>query len=95
MNADDVTRAVGLALQTLAPAASAADQAATAAHTAAAAGAVAHAAAVAVATGGCAPDVASDRYFAAWSAFAAHPADSRYLAQNADLFELIAESRAK
>jgi hypothetical protein len=76
-------------------AAIAADHAGTAAHTAAAAGAVAHAAGVAAASGVYAPDVASDRYFAAWSAATAHPADDHYLAQNADLLELIADSRAK
>jgi hypothetical protein len=75
-------------------AANTADHAATAAHTAAASGAVAHAAAVAAASGVYAPDTAADRYFAAWSAFAAHPADSHYLEQNADLLELIADSRA-
>jgi hypothetical protein len=76
-------------------AANAADHAATAAHTAAASHAVAHAAAVAAASGAYAPDTASDAYFAAFSASAAHPADGHYLAQNADLLELIADSRAK
>lgn len=76
-------------------AANAADRAATAARTAAAAGAVAHAAAVAAARGAYAPDTASDAYFAAWAASAAHPADSHYLAQNADLLELIADARAQ
>jgi len=76
-------------------AANAADHAATAARTAAAAGAVAHAAAVAAASGGYAPDVAADRYFAAWSASTGHPVDNHYLAQNADLLKLIADSRAQ
>ncbi|MFJ1758878.1 hypothetical protein ACIOD2_01095 [Amycolatopsis sp. NPDC088138] len=71
-------------------AAKTADHAAAAAHSAAASGAVAHAAAVAAARGSYAPDTASDAYFAAWSAAAAQQADSHYLAQNADLIELIA-----
>lgn len=75
-------------------AANTADRAAVAAHTAAAAGAVAHAAAVAAASGTYAPDTASDAYFAAFSAAAAHPADGHYLTQNADLVELITASRA-
>jgi hypothetical protein len=75
--------------------ADAADHAAAAARRAAAAGAVAHAAAVAAARGVYAPDTAADAYFAAFSAAASQPADGHYLAQNADLFELIADSRAK
>lgn len=70
----------------------AADRAAAAAHTAAAAGAVAHAAAVAAARGAYAADTVSDPYFVAFSAFAEHPADHHYQAQNAVLLELIAES---
>jgi hypothetical protein len=70
-----------------------ADRAASSAHIAAADGAVAHAAAVAAASGVYGPDVASDRYFAAWSAATAHPVDSHYSTQNMDLLELIAESR--
>ncbi|MFJ9248927.1 hypothetical protein [Streptomyces sp. NPDC101776] len=75
-----------------------ADRAATAAHTAAAAGAaahVAHAAAVAaVAAARGVGDTAADPYFAAFSEFSAHPADTHYLAQNATLLELIREARA-
>ena len=52
------------------------------------------AAAVAARSGVHAPDTAADRYFAAWSAYSAHPADDHYLAQNAYLLELIADSRA-
>lgn len=75
-------------------AADAADRAATAARTAAASGAVAHAAGVAAASGTYAPDTAADRYFAAWSASTTQPADGHYLAQNENLLELIAASRA-
>ena len=75
-------------------AATVADRAAVAARTAASAGAVAHAAAVAAQSGVYPPDTAADRYYAAWSAYSAHPADDHYLEQNAYLLELIAESRA-
>ncbi|MEV0471387.1 DUF7666 domain-containing protein [Streptomyces prunicolor] len=73
-----------------------ADRAATAAHTAAAAGAGAHAAAAAVAAarGTYAADTAADPYFAAFSEFSAHPADTHYLAQNAVLLALIGDARA-
>ncbi|WP_043235675.1 hypothetical protein [Streptomyces violaceusniger] len=63
-----------------------------AAHTAAAAGAVAYAAAVAAARGAYAADTVSDPSFVAFSAFAEHPADHHYQAQNAVLLELIGES---
>lgn len=76
-------------------AASVADHAATTARAAAATGAVAHAAAVAAASGAYAPDTAADAYFAAFSASTAYPADSHYLAQNADLLEVIADSRTR
>ncbi|GLY98318.1 hypothetical protein [Actinoplanes sp. NBRC 103695] len=72
-----------------------ADEAAAAARRAAASGAVAHAAAVAAARGVYAADTAADAYFAAFSAATSQSADSHYLAQNADLVELIANSRAK
>lgn len=71
-----------------------ADRAATAAHTAAAAGAGAHAAAVATARGTYAADTAADPYFAAFSEFSAHPADTHYLAQNTALLKLIGDARA-
>ncbi|MER5520656.1 putative immunity protein [Streptomyces sp. NPDC002763] len=70
----------------------AADHAAAAAHTAAAAGAVAHAAAVAAARGVYGADTVSDAYFVAFSAFAEHPADQHYAAQNEGLLKLIADS---
>ncbi|ASQ97467.1 hypothetical protein [Streptomyces sp. 11-1-2] len=73
-------------------AAQAADHAAACAHTAAAAGAVAHAAGVAAARGAYAADTVSDPYFVAFSAFAEHPADHHYRAQNAVLLELIGDS---
>ncbi|WNV86900.1 hypothetical protein [Umezawaea sp. Da 62-37] len=41
-----------------------------------------------------ATDTAADHYFPAWSAPSAHPADDHYLARNAHLLELIADSRA-
>ena len=78
-----------------AAAARAADHVAAAAHIAAAAGAGAHAATVAAARGTYPADTASDPYFSAFSAFAAHPADTHYLAQNTLLLELISNSRAQ
>jgi RNA polymerase sigma-70 factor (ECF subfamily) len=47
-------------------------------------------AAVAAARGVYAADTSADAYFAAFSAATSQPADSHYLAQNADLLELIA-----
>ena len=76
-------------------AANVADEAAAAARRAAASGTVAHAAAVAAARGVYAADTAADAYFAAFSAATSQSADSHYLAQNADLLGLIANSRAK
>ncbi|MFJ6897258.1 hypothetical protein [Streptomyces hokutonensis] len=70
----------------------AADHAAATARTAAAAGAVAHAAGVAAARGTYAADTVSDPYFVAFSAFAEHPADHHYLAQNEVLVKLIGDA---
>ncbi len=39
------------------------------------------------------PDTAADRYYAAWSAFSAHPVDAHYLEQDADLLKLVADAR--
>ncbi|MFJ2199797.1 hypothetical protein [Streptomyces violaceusniger] len=50
------------------------------------------AAAVAAARGAYAADTVSDPYFVAFSAFAEHPADHHYRAQNAVLLELIGDS---
>jgi len=70
----------------------AADHAAATARTAAAAGAVAHAAGVAAARGTYATDTVSDPYYVAFSAFAEHPADQHYLAQNEVLLTLIGDA---